>query len=111
MSKTDYVPDVIDGIKLIETGYAPRNVALLLGRRDTRIHYDGWRSRPLFLPDLELIGKIDFNSGEMELAKHTTIQEIRADEDTLRKVRSGLESRGFSNSVSNPVSTEATSSI
>lgn len=87
MSKLSYTPDVLSGIHLIETGYAPRNVAILIGRRGNRIHYDTWRSEPLFLPDKEMVGKIDFNTGEMELIKYASIQEIRADEKTLLKVR------------------------
>ncbi|HEU5186885.1 MAG TPA: hypothetical protein VFT87_00090 [Candidatus Saccharimonadales bacterium] len=79
--------DVLSGIKLIETGYAPRNVALLLGRRDTRIHYGSWRSEPLFMTDLELIGKIDFNTGEMELLKGASIQQVWADEPIMQKIK------------------------
>lgn len=88
MSKLEYVPDILAGrIKLIETGYAPRNVAILLGRRDTRIRYYGYTVGEFANFGKEMIGKIDFNNGEMELMQNVFIDEIRADEPTLQKIR------------------------
>lgn len=92
----------LTGIRLVETGYAPRGIAILLGRIDSSIHYYGQRIPTNFVFGPEMIGKIDFNTGEMELLKHAFIQEIRADEPTLDRLKqllkqAGKESKGAGN--------------
>jgi hypothetical protein len=79
--------DILKGVNLVTTGYVPNNIAILVGRRDTRLHYDGWRSERLFMVDREIIGKIDFNTGDMGLLKNAHIEEIRADEPTIERLK------------------------